>query len=266
MEAVLSTLEIAYAKAHEDAAGDGPYADYAQEILQLTRVLTELLPREPEALALAAIVRYAEARRPARTDANGVMIPLSEQNPKFWRRELIEAAETYLVRAAALDGVSPRSLEAAIHGAWCARRTLAEPAPWPLVLSLYNILLTVSDKGSRGERIDTSGEAIRELLAAVDATVERYAIVPDERDRIAAQLREWADAGLDAIFTTGGTGLASRDLTPEATLAVLDYEVPGIGEAMRAEGIRHTPFAMLSRARSPGRRKLTNADDTLGGG
>jgi RNA polymerase sigma-70 factor (ECF subfamily) len=145
LEAVLSTLEIAYAKAHEDAAGDGPHADYAKEILQLTRVLTELLPREPEAQALAAIVRYAEARRPARTDAGGVMIPLTEQDPKLWRRELIEAAETYLVRAAALDGASPRSLEAAIHSAWCGRRSLAEPAPWPLVLALYDVLLTLSD-------------------------------------------------------------------------------------------------------------------------
>ncbi|MHB8577980.1 MAG: MogA/MoaB family molybdenum cofactor biosynthesis protein [Dehalococcoidia bacterium] len=110
-------------------------------------------------------------------------------------------------------------------------------------------VLTVSDKGSRGERDDTSGAAIRELLATIGAEVAAYSVVPDERDRIAAQLRAWADdLALDAVLTTGGTGLSSRDVTPEATRAVLDYEVPGIAEAMRAEGLRHTPMSMLSRA------------------
>jgi molybdopterin adenylyltransferase len=110
-------------------------------------------------------------------------------------------------------------------------------------------VLTVSDKGSRGERDDTSGAAIRELLATIGIEVAAYSVVPDERDRIAAQLRTWADdLALDAVLTTGGTGLSSRDLTPEATRSVIDYEVPGIAEAMRAEGLRHTPMSMLSRA------------------
>ncbi|HEY7294981.1 MAG TPA: MogA/MoaB family molybdenum cofactor biosynthesis protein [Dehalococcoidia bacterium] len=110
-------------------------------------------------------------------------------------------------------------------------------------------ILTVSDKGSRGERLDTSGAAIRELLAGAGGTVERYAIVPDEEEQIAATLRGWVDVGgLDVLLTTGGTGLSPRDVTPQATRSVLDYEVPGIAEALRAEGLRHTPMSMLSRA------------------
>jgi len=110
-------------------------------------------------------------------------------------------------------------------------------------------ILTVSDKGSRGEREDTSGAAIRELLAAAGAEVLRYEIVADDRGRIATTLRAWCDAGdVDVVITTGGTGLAARDVTPEATLDVADRLAPGIAEAMRAEGLRHTPNAMLSRA------------------
>jgi molybdenum cofactor synthesis domain-containing protein len=110
-------------------------------------------------------------------------------------------------------------------------------------------ILTVSDKGSRGERADTSGAAIRELLGSVNAEVTKYAIVADESADIAQTLREWVDVGdIDLLVSTGGTGLAPRDVTPEATRSVLDYEVPGIGEAMRAEGLKHTPMSMLSRA------------------
>lgn len=110
-------------------------------------------------------------------------------------------------------------------------------------------VLTLSDKGSRGERADTSGPAIEELLGPLGATVRRRAVLPDDVERIAQTLREWADAGdLDLIVTTGGTGLAPRDVTPEATLQVLDRPAPGLAEAMRAEGLRHTPMAMLSRA------------------
>ena len=110
-------------------------------------------------------------------------------------------------------------------------------------------VLTLSDKGARGEREDTSGAAIRELLAPLGATVERYAVLPDDEDGIAEALREWADAGdLELIVTTGGTGLAPRDVTPEATLRVLERQAPGLAELMRAEGLRHTPMAALSRA------------------
>jgi len=109
-------------------------------------------------------------------------------------------------------------------------------------------ILTVSDKGARGQRVDTSGSAIRELLAGLDAGVERYEVVPDEQGIIAGRLRTWADEErLDLILTTGGTGLSPRDVTPEATLAVIDRTVPGMAEAMRQAGLRETPMAMLSR-------------------
>ena len=109
-------------------------------------------------------------------------------------------------------------------------------------------ILTVSDKGSRGERADTSGDAVREMLEGTGAMIVRREIVPDERWRIAQVLREWADsAAFDVIITTGGTGLAARDVTPEATSEIAEKIVPGIGEAVRAEGLRHTPKAMLSR-------------------
>jgi RNA polymerase sigma-70 factor (ECF subfamily) len=145
LDAVLSTLEVAYAKAHEDASGSGPHAGYATEMLGATRVLAELLPDEPEALALAALVRFAEVRRPARVDDTGAMIPLSEQDPARWRRQLIDEAGAYLSRAVALDPRRTRVLQAALHGAWCARRSLAEPAPWPTVLRLYDALLELRD-------------------------------------------------------------------------------------------------------------------------
>jgi RNA polymerase sigma-70 factor (ECF subfamily) len=143
--AVLSTLEIAYAKAHEDAAGAGQHAGYAQEMLDLTAVLADLLPDEPECLAFAALVRYAEARRPARLDDGGAMTPLSEQDPALWRRPLIDQAEALLHAAVRLRRPGPRQLQAAIHAAWCARASLDEPAPWPAVLVLYDALLSWRD-------------------------------------------------------------------------------------------------------------------------
>jgi RNA polymerase sigma-70 factor (ECF subfamily) len=145
LDAVLSTLEVAYAKAHEDAAGVGKYAGYAPEMLNITRALAEMLPGESEALSLAALVRYAEARRPARLDEDGAMIPLSEQDPAKWRRPLIEEANAFLERATALGPAAPRVLQAALHGAWCARRTLDEPPPWRRVLTLYDALLAHRD-------------------------------------------------------------------------------------------------------------------------
>ena len=110
-------------------------------------------------------------------------------------------------------------------------------------------ILTVSDKGSRGERDDTSGAAIREMMAATGGEIARAAVVADERAQIAETLRAWCDGGeVDVVLTTGGTGLSARDVTPEATLDVADRLAPGIAEAMRAAGMRATPNAMLSRA------------------
>jgi molybdopterin adenylyltransferase len=108
-------------------------------------------------------------------------------------------------------------------------------------------VLTISDKGSRGERQDKSGEAIREVLSGMDVSVLSYDVVPDEKDLIVEKLVKWAD-NLDMVITTGGTGLTPRDVTPEATLAVVDRIVPGFSEAMRAESLKKTPHAMLSRA------------------
>lgn len=112
-------------------------------------------------------------------------------------------------------------------------------------------ILTVSDKGAAGEREDESGKAARDVVEAIGADVLRQRIVPDEPAAICEVLREWADRdGLDLILTTGGTGFSPRDRTPEATASVLEREAPGISEAMRAEGRRKTPHAILSRGKS----------------
>ena len=109
-------------------------------------------------------------------------------------------------------------------------------------------ILTVSDKGFRGERADTTHLAIREVLAGGPFEVAAYELVPDEPPMIKKVLRLWADReGLDLILTNGGTGLAPRDRTPEATRELLDREVPGLAELMRLVGLRKTPMAALSR-------------------
>ena len=110
-------------------------------------------------------------------------------------------------------------------------------------------ILTVSDRCSRGERPDLSGPALVELVTAQGWKVERTAILPDELIDLRKLLSEWADeGGLDIILTTGGTGFAPRDVTPEATRLVIEREAPGLAEAMRFESLKYTPHAMLSRA------------------
>ena len=110
-------------------------------------------------------------------------------------------------------------------------------------------VLTSSDLGARGLREDTSGHLIKETLQAAGVDVRRYEIVPDDRETIEERLRRWTDEdGLDLIVTTGGTGLTSRDVTPEATLAVVQRQVPGMAEAMRIETLKNTPMAMVSRS------------------
>ncbi len=110
-------------------------------------------------------------------------------------------------------------------------------------------IITVSDKASRGERQDEGGPTIRDVAVANGWTVDALEVVPDERGQIAEQIRAMADEReSDLVFTTGGTGLSPRDVTPQATQSVLDYEVPGLAEAMRAASISKTPAAMTSRA------------------
>ncbi|MDZ4185546.1 MAG: MogA/MoaB family molybdenum cofactor biosynthesis protein [Desulfuromonadales bacterium] len=110
-------------------------------------------------------------------------------------------------------------------------------------------IITVSDRGARGEREDLSGDEIARILLAMPVQIKARGIVPDEKDEIKALLREYADQRqLDLIITTGGTGLSPRDVTPEATREVIEREIPGLAETMRREGTTKTPFAALSRA------------------
>lgn len=108
-------------------------------------------------------------------------------------------------------------------------------------------ILTVSDKGSRGEREDRSGAAIREIVEQMGGKVVIYEIIPDERDEIESALRRAARSA-ELVLTTGGTGIGARDVTPEATRSVIEKELPGITEVMRMRSVEVAPTAMLSRA------------------
>jgi molybdenum cofactor synthesis domain-containing protein len=110
-------------------------------------------------------------------------------------------------------------------------------------------IITLSDKGASGERLDESGQIIREMIDGIGASVAHYEVLPDETALIIDRLTRLSDSGkIDLILTTGGTGVAPRDVTPEATLAVIDRELPGMAEAMRAGSLKKTPRAMISRA------------------
>ncbi|MBP2640267.1 MAG: mog [Firmicutes bacterium] len=116
-------------------------------------------------------------------------------------------------------------------------------------MAMFTIgIITASDKGARGEREDISGKTIARLLKDIGTTKE-YTVVPDVQELISQEIVRMADeCGIDLILTTGGTGLGPRDVTPEATLAVIDRLVPGIPEAIRAKSLEKTSRAMLSRA------------------
>lgn len=114
---------------------------------------------------------------------------------------------------------------------------------------IHAAVVTVSDRSARGEREDITGPMLKEALQSLGVEVGHYRVIPDEQPEIEAALVALADGErLDLVFTNGGTGVAPRDVTPEATLSILDRQVPGIAEAMRAESIRITPHGMLSRA------------------
>lgn len=109
-------------------------------------------------------------------------------------------------------------------------------------------ILTLSDRSSRGERPDSSGPALAALIEAEGWFVARQSLLPDEESAIRETLVEWSDSGqVDVILTTGGTGFSPRDVTPEATRAIIEREAPGLAEAMRAASLKITPHAMLSR-------------------
>ena len=110
-------------------------------------------------------------------------------------------------------------------------------------------ILTISDAGSKGERLDTSGDVISDYMSEKEFELIERSILPDEVPKISEKLIQWSDEGnIDLILTTGGTGLGPRDVTPEATRAVIDFEVSGITEAMRIQTLSETNIAMLSRA------------------
>lgn len=181
MEAVLSTLEIAYAKAHEDASGVSSHAGFAVEMLHLSKLLTELVPQAGEAFALAALIRYAEARRPARVDGAGVMVPLAEQDPELWRRDLITEAEALLIDATRLAPSASRTLQAQLQRIWCMRRSLNEPAPWPRILALYDRLLELRDdpivrlnRAVAVAEVEDAATALCEVEALASQSLENF--------------------------------------------------------------------------------------------
>jgi molybdenum cofactor biosynthesis protein B len=128
-------------------------------------------------------------------------------------------------------------------------------------------ILTVSDAGHRGERADTSGDAIAAWVAGRGYDLADRALVPDDTVEIVRTLLAWADGGTDLVLTTGGTGLTARDLTPEATRSVLEREAPGIAEALRNSVLGHFPRAALSRgvAGVRGRTLIINLPGSPGG-
>ncbi|HVX87719.1 MAG TPA: MogA/MoaB family molybdenum cofactor biosynthesis protein [Gemmatimonadales bacterium] len=129
-------------------------------------------------------------------------------------------------------------------------------------------ILTISDAGHRGERADGSGDAIAAWAPTAGCTVAARALVPDDTGAIVSQLVAWADGGVaDLILTTGGTGLTARDVTPEATRAVIEREVPGIAEAIRMTSMAKVPTALLSRgiAGTRGRTLIVNLPGSPGG-
>jgi molybdenum cofactor synthesis domain-containing protein len=129
-------------------------------------------------------------------------------------------------------------------------------------------VLTVSDKGSRGQRVDESGKTAASLLQGAGFSVTQKKIVPDDKQQIARTLIQWADKDcLSLVVTSGGTGLSPSDVTPQAMKEVIDFEVPGMAEAMRAESLKKTPHAMISRAMAGVRKRclIINLPGSPGG-
>lgn len=125
---------------------------------------------------------------------------------------------------------------------------LSVSAPVEIWRPIKTAVLTVSDKGSRGEREDTAGPELARLVSELGAVVDDRKIVPDDPDKIAASVTEWSEQGFNLVLCTGGTGLSPRDNTPEALMSIADKIVPGFGETMRAKTMVYTPRAFLTRS------------------
>ena len=201
VEAVLSTLEIAYSRAHEDASGTAVRAHFAAEVLHLTTILAQLLPGETDAHALAALVRYSEARRPARVGPDGIMVPLSEQDPRLWTRERVAEADALLARAAQIGPPTARLLQAELQRAWCARGTLADSPPWPEVLAIYDRLAELRDdpyvrinRAVAVAEVQGPEAALQELARLDDAKLAGFAPYHAVRADLLARVGRHGDA------------------------------------------------------------------------
>ena len=222
LDAVLATLEIAYARAHADAAGTGRHAGYAAEMLMVTAALASLLPSEPEVHALGAIVRFAEARRRARVDETGMMVPLDRQDPRDWDRDLIVEGRQCLARALAAGTRHERTLRALIHAEWCARVSTAAPPPWPAIRTLYDALLALRhDPIVRLNRAvavaETEGPeaALMEVDALADPALRRFLPYHVVRADLLARIgqRDSADSAYAAALSLEPDDAEHRWLT-----------------------------------------------------
>ena len=198
LDAVLATLEIAYTQAYEDAALAGDVAAFGLDVVRLSGLLAELVPADPEVLALAALVRLAEARRGARLDGAGAMVALDEQDPSRWDAALIAEGEALLGRAARLARPGPYQLMAAIHAAH-ASRLRTGVTPWPAIVTLYDALIVFRPTAiTRVNRAVALGEASGAAtgLAALDLAAAPPGWLPHQAARAALLAR--ADRRLEA--------------------------------------------------------------------
>jgi len=200
LQSVLATLEIGYAMAFQDAASSEPTADLGPEVLRLTDMLAELLPDDPEVLGLAAMVQLAEARRAARVDAQGQMIPLSEQDCTLWDDRLIGSAASLMRRAAAIGRSGPYQLMAAIHLTH-ARRKSEGQTDWAAILKLYDLLsllrpgpVTAINRAVALARVEGGEAGLAAIEAMAGGQVERYRPWHAARAHLLAQIGDRAGA------------------------------------------------------------------------
>jgi predicted RNA polymerase sigma factor len=204
LDAVLDAIYATFAEGWTDPGGtDVARRDLAEEALFLGRLVTELLPQEPEALGLLALMLHAEARRRARRDARGEFVPLAEQDTSLWDSQMIEVAEALLIRASAMGQIGRYQLEGALQSAHVERRRTGR-ANWPAVVRIYDALLTLS--GSPVVAINRA-LALAETHGADAALHEMEAIAADSR--LNEYQPYWA-ARAELLAKVGATGEACR--------------------------------------------------------